>query len=38
LTVVGQIKDVVMGLSSGASDNGMETAPDFEFVPDWPII
>ena len=38
LTAIGQVKDIVMGFNSGASDNSMESAPDFEFVPDWPMI
>jgi hypothetical protein len=38
LTVVGEMKDVVMGVNLGSSDNGLESAPDFEFLPDWPLV
>jgi hypothetical protein len=38
LTVIGQAEHVVMGVGSGASDNGFQSAPDFEFLPDWPLI
>lgn len=38
LTMIGEAECVVMGASSGASDNGHQGAWDFEFEPDWPLI
>lgn len=37
LTMIGQAQDVVMGLSTGGSENGLFGAPDFEFEHDCPL-
>jgi len=38
LTVIGKADHVVMGLTTGGTDNGQIGAPDFEFEHDWPLI
>lgn len=38
LTLIGQAASVVMGSNIGGLDNGNQTAPDFEFEEDWPLI
>ena len=38
LTIIGQANDVVMGSGGGGFDNMQQTAPDFEFEHDWPLI
>ena len=38
LTVIGQAHHIVMGPTTGSSENGMLGAPDFEFEYDWPLI
>jgi hypothetical protein len=38
LTLMGTANDIVMGSGGGMLDNGLQTAPDFEFEHDWPLI
>jgi hypothetical protein len=38
LTLIGQAQKVVMGSGPMGLDNGQQTAPDFEFEQDWPLI
>ncbi|HVN21440.1 MAG TPA: hypothetical protein VMU05_21825 [Dongiaceae bacterium] len=39
LAMVGQANDVVMGSGCCGGDGGsQQTAPDFEFEHDWPLI
>jgi hypothetical protein len=39
LTLIGQANDVVMGSGCCGTDGGVQqSAPDFEFEPDWPLI
>lgn len=38
LTLIGQANQIVMGSNIGGLDSGNQTAPDFEFEHDWPLI
>jgi len=38
LTLIGQADEVVMGSTNGGVDLPNESAPDFEFEHDWPLI
>ena len=38
LKLIGAADDIVMGSGAGMLDNGQQTAPDFEFEHDWPLI
>jgi len=38
LTLIGQANRIVMGSNIGGLDNGNQSAPDFEFEHDWPLI
>jgi hypothetical protein len=38
LILVGQASDVVMGSGPSGLDGINQTAPDFEFEHDWPLI
>jgi len=37
LILIGQANDIVMGPGIGGSDNGLQSAPDFEFEQDWQL-
>lgn len=38
LTLIGQANSVVLGTPIGGLDNGNQSAPDFEFEHDLPLI
>lgn len=38
LTLVGDAHDIVMGSGFSGTDMPHESASDFEFEPDWPLI
>jgi hypothetical protein len=38
LTMIGHANHVVMGSDPSGMDDGNQTAPDFEFENDWPLI
>jgi hypothetical protein len=38
VTLIGQASDVVMGSGPSGFDGINQTAPDFEFEHDWPLI
>jgi hypothetical protein len=38
LALIGTANEVVMGTGIGALDGGLQSAPDFEFEHDWPLI
>jgi hypothetical protein len=38
LTLIGKADDLVMGVGGSGSDIPWQSAPDFEFEHDWPLI